>query len=212
MADKKDKDQKGPRLVDIVRESRISAAAREDVVVDMKEADKARLELLAEKLQPIVDDIDDEDDRFDFMISAGAEPRLWIDSVTHVHMGRDRRTYRFVRDTKLGRVVIFEGGDIDQAQSHVANYIADRVIEREKILEGDMETFKDYYARMTNEHLGLDKSEPTEETDELIASKRSQSESASFVIGITWFILGSLLGLALAFNYHAEIFDFLQNL
>lgn len=213
MADKSDKNQQGPRLVDIVRESRIAAATREDVVVDMKEADKARLELLAEKLKPIVDDIDEADDRFDFVISSGVQPRLWIDPVAHIHMGRDRRTYRFVRDSRLGRIVIFEGGDIEQAHKHVANYIADRIVEREKLIEGDLESFKDYYARMTNENLGTEKAEPeTFKPDEFVAEKRSPSESASFVIGITWFILGSVLGLALAFNYHAEIFEFLQNL
>lgn len=213
MSNKTDKNQQGPKLIDIVRESRIAAATREDVVVDMKEADKARLELLAEKLKPIVDDIDEADDRFDFVISSGVQPRLWIDPVAHIHMGRDRRTYRFVRDSRLGRVVIFEGSDIDQTYKYAANYIADRVIEREKLIEGDMEIFKDFYARMTNENLGTEKSEPEiSRPDELVAEKRNQSESASFVIGITWFILGSLLGLALAFNYHAEMFEFLQNL
>lgn len=210
MADKKDKDQQGPRLVDIVRENRMAAAAREDVVVDMKEADKARLELLAEKLQIIVQSIDEDDDRFDFALSSGVQPRLWIDGVAHIHMGRDRRTYRFVRDTRLGRVVIFEGVDIDQAHKHVANYIADRVIERQKIIDGDMEQFKDFYVRMTNENLGLGKDAAVDESDKLIAEKRSPSESASLVIGVTWFILGSLLGLALAFNYHTEIFNALQ--
>jgi hypothetical protein len=38
------------RLADIVRDVKISAADRTDVVVDMRDADRARLELLAQEL------------------------------------------------------------------------------------------------------------------------------------------------------------------
>jgi hypothetical protein len=54
------------RLADIVRDVKISAADRTDVVVDMRDADRARLELLAQELQPVIDDIDPADDRFRF--------------------------------------------------------------------------------------------------------------------------------------------------
>lgn len=213
MSEKKDNAQNNNRLSDIVRKARVSSAERQDVVVDMKEADKARLELLAEKLEPIFDDVDKEDDRFDFVISSGAQPRIWIDSVAHVHMGRDRRTYRFVRDSRLGRVVLIESGDVEEVYSYVTNYIADRVIERQKLLEGDMEAFKDYYARMTNENLDADISTTNDnknDDEKLVAETREPSSSA-FVIGVTWFILGSLLGLALTFNYREELANFLQS-
>ncbi|MBO6917326.1 MAG: hypothetical protein JJ858_02745 [Rhizobiaceae bacterium] len=213
MSEKKDSAKNTERLSDIVRKARVSSAERQDVVVDMKEADKARLELLAEKLEPIFNDIDKEDDRFDLSISSGAQPRIWIDSVAHVHMGRDRRTYRFVRDSRLGRVIIVESVDAEEVYAHVTNYIADRVIEREKILEGDMEVFKDYYARMTNENLGADSTTSNDNNsgaETLIAEKREES-SSSFAIGATWFILGGLLGLALTFNYREELANFLQS-
>ncbi|MEP3197298.1 MAG: hypothetical protein ABJO57_05465 [Lentilitoribacter sp.] len=213
MSEKKDNAQNNNRLSDIVRKARVSSAERQDVVVDMKEADKARLELLAEKLEPIFDDVDKEDDRFDFNISSGAQPRIWIDSVAHVHMGRDRRTYRFVRDSRLGRVILIESGDADEVYSYVTNYIADRVIEREKLLEGDMEAFKDYYARMTNENLNatVSTSNDNKNDDEKLVAETREPSSSAFVIGVTWFILGGLLGLALTFNYHEELANFLQS-
>lgn len=212
MSEKKDTSKNENRLSDIVRKARIVSAERQDVVVDMKEADKARLELLSEKLQPILDDVDNEDERFDFTISTGVQPRFWIDSVAHVQMGRDRRTYRFVRDSRIGRIVIHESGDIDAISEHVSNYIADRIVEREKILEGDMDTFKSYYARMTNENLGSDSTVSKDSShEELIAEKRQESSSGPFIIGITWFILGSVLGLALAFGYRDELTTFLQS-
>jgi hypothetical protein len=213
MSEKKDNAQNNNRLSDIVRKARVSSAERQDVVVDMKEADKARLELLAEKLEPIFDDVDKEDDRFDFNISSGAQPRIWIDCVAHVYMGRDRRTYRFVRDSRLGRVVLIESGDADEVYSYVTNYIAARVIEREKLLEGDMEAFKDYYARMTNENLDavINTSNDNKNDDEKLVAETREPSSSAFVIGTTWFILGGLLGLALTFNYREELANFLQS-
>lgn len=213
MSEKKDNAQNNNRLSDIVRKARVSSAERQDVVVDMKEADKARLELLAEKLEPIFDEVDKEDDRFDFNISSGAQPRIWIDSVAHVHMGRDRRSYRFVRDSRLGRVVLIESGDADEVYSYVTNYIAERVIEREKLLEGDMEVFKDYYARMTNENLDavVSTSNDNKHDDEKLVAETREPSSSAFVIGTTWFILGGLLGLALTFNYREELANFLQS-
>ncbi|KGF68919.1 hypothetical protein LL06_13880, partial [Hoeflea sp. BAL378] len=130
------------RLADIVREVKIAAADRTDVVVDIRDADRARLELLAQEIRPLLDDIDPDDDRFDFGISPGLQPRLWIDSVAHVHMGRDRRVYLFVRDTRLGRVVISDTSDMGRTADAIGRYIAERVIERERILAGDFEAMK----------------------------------------------------------------------
>ena len=44
-------------------------------------------------------------DLFDRGISQGDTPRLWIDSVAHISMGRDKRIYRFTQDTRFGRIV-----------------------------------------------------------------------------------------------------------
>lgn len=130
------------RLSDIVRDVKIAAADRTDVVVDMRDADRARLELLAEEIRPVLADIDPADDRFDFGLSKGLQPRLWIDAVAHVHMGHDRRVFRFVRDTRLGRVVMSDTSDMATTADAVSRYIAERVIERERILAGDFEELK----------------------------------------------------------------------
>lgn len=210
MSKNKDSMTNDRRLSDVIRERRIAAAEREDVVVDMKEADKARLELLSEELESLVKDIDPEDDRFEFSISSGEQPRLWIDSVTHVHMGRDRRTFRFVRDSRLGRVVLAEDGDLKMIASQISNYVADRIIEREKIFEGDLENFKDYYSRMTNVKLGRESDQSdVENADNPIDEKREQSGSTNMVVAVIWFIIGGVLGLALTVNYYDEIIAFI---
>jgi hypothetical protein len=127
---------KRSRLADAIREVKNAAADRDDVVVDIREAQRTRLELLAEDLKPVFADVAADDDRFDFAISAGAQPRLWIDAVTHVTMGRDRRTYRFLRDARLGRVVLAESTDVKPVADQVTRYIAERVIERQRMMEG----------------------------------------------------------------------------
>lgn len=122
-----------------IRAVKNDLADRDDVVVDLREMQRARLELLAEELKPVFAQVPTEDDRFDFAISSGAQPRLWIDAVAHVGMGRDRRTYRFVRDTRLGRVVLAETLDMKTVAERVTRYVAERIVERERVLDGEAE-------------------------------------------------------------------------
>ena len=124
-------------LQDAIRAAKIAAADRGDVVVDMKEADRVRLELLAEDLKPVFDQVPAEDEQFDFALSSGLQPRLWIDAVSHVAMGRDKRTYRFVRDTRLGPVVLAESSDLKPVAAQVTRYVAERMVERQRLLDGE---------------------------------------------------------------------------
>lgn len=128
------------RLSDAIREVKNAAADRDDVVVDMREAQRMRLELLAAELQPVFADVPADVENFDFALSSGLQPRLWIDAVSHVAMGRDRRTYRFVRDTRLGRVVMAESVDMKPVAEQVTRYVAERIVERQRLMEGHAET------------------------------------------------------------------------
>ena len=100
------------RLRDALRQARIEAADRTGVVVDLRDAEVARLEILNEALDPLFAQVPDQVDLFDRGISQGDTPRLWIDVVAHVVMGRDKRIYRFVQDTRFGRIVIAESHDV----------------------------------------------------------------------------------------------------
>ncbi len=127
------------RLSDAIRDAKNIAADRDDVVVDMREASRIRLEILAAELEDVFAEVPAEDSMFDFAISSGLQPRLWIDAVAHVAMGRDKRSYRFVRDSRAGRVVLAETHDVNQAAEAVTRYIAERVVERERLLDGSVE-------------------------------------------------------------------------
>ena len=119
------------RLRDALRQARIEAADRTGVVVDLRDAEVARLEILNEALDPLFAEIPEQVDLFDRGISQGETPRLWIDVVAHVVMGRDKRIYRFVQDTRFGRIVIAESHDVPVIVDAVTDYVARRMIERE---------------------------------------------------------------------------------
>src|SRR5664280_2880176 len=101
-------------LKDAVREARIEAAERSGVVVDLRDAEQARLELLNEALDPLFKDIPDNVELFDRGVSKGDVPRLWVDVIAHVEMGHDKRQYRFVQDTRYGRAVLAESYDVPE--------------------------------------------------------------------------------------------------
>ncbi len=124
-------------LTDAMRKVRIAEADRSDGFVDLQEAERARLEMLAEEMRDVFADVPADDDQFIFTVSTGSQPRLWIDMTAFVMVGRDRRTYRFLKDTRLGRTVILESASIDDVADTVTNYVAERIIERERALEGD---------------------------------------------------------------------------
>ena len=124
-------------LKDAVREARIEAAERSGVVVDLRDADVARLELLNEALDPVFKEIPDNIELFDRGVSRGDVPRLWIDVIAHVEMGRDKRQYRFVQDTRYGRAVLAESYEVAELVQAITRYVARRLVERERALGDD---------------------------------------------------------------------------
>jgi hypothetical protein len=127
----------GRPLKDAVREARIEAAERSGVVVDLRDADVARLELLNDALDPLFKEIPDDIELFDRGVSKGDVPRLWIDVVAHVEMGRDKRQYRFLQDTRYGRAILAESYEVPAIVQAITRYVAGRMIERERVLSGD---------------------------------------------------------------------------
>ena len=57
--------------------------------------------------------------------------------VAHVAMGRDKRKYRFVQDTRYGRKVLAESSEIPEIARAVTHYVARRMVERERALSAD---------------------------------------------------------------------------
>ncbi len=120
-----------------VREARVEAAERSAVVVDLRDAEVVRLELLDEALEPLFRDVPATVELFDRGISHGDVPRLWIDVIAHVEMGRDKRQYRFVQDTRYGRTVLAETYEVPEMAQAITKYVARRLVERERALADD---------------------------------------------------------------------------
>ena len=124
-------------LRDALRQVRTAETERADVVVELRDAERARLEMLADELRSVFNEVPADDEQFIFTVAPGTPPRLWIDMTSFVVMGRDRRVYRFLKDTRLGRTVILETPKIEDMADTVTHYVAERIIERERAMEGD---------------------------------------------------------------------------
>ncbi len=126
-----------PSLTAAIRRARVESAERNQAVADLREAEIGRLQLLEEEIKPVIEQAPGGVDMFDAGIAYGERPRLFIDMIGFVEMAHDRRTYRFLQDTRHGRVLIAETERLDRVVAAVANYIARRLIERERALASD---------------------------------------------------------------------------
>jgi hypothetical protein len=177
-------------LTDAIRRVRTAEAERSDVVVELRDAERARLEMLADELKGVFADVPAEDEQFVFAVAPGTPPRLWIDLTSFVIMGRDRRIYRFLKDTRLGRTIIRESANLDDMADTITNYVAERIIERERAIEGDW-----VVKRIKRGENGR----PQEAKPAITAAKEPRPErlnlgwvAAAFMLGILLGILGIL--------------------
>jgi hypothetical protein len=120
-----------------LRRARVEEAERSEVVAELRGAEMARLEMLQECLGPMLEQIPKDVDLFDVAIMPGNHPRLFIDMIAFVEMAHDRRHYRFVQDRRHGRILIAESERIDILVQAITDYVAHRLIEREKALASD---------------------------------------------------------------------------
>jgi hypothetical protein len=121
-------------LKEALRQARIESAERSGIVLEMRDAEAARLEMLNDALDPVFAEIPASVDIFDRGVSRGEVPRLWIDVIACVVMGRDKRTYRLVQETRYGRKVLSESSDIGETARAITRYVAARLIERDRAL------------------------------------------------------------------------------
>lgn len=128
-------DTPGLSLREAIRIARVEAAERSGVIVELRDASLARLAMLNEILDPIFAEVPLEHaDLFDRGLMPGETPRLFVDMVAHVTLGRDRRTYRFLQDTRSGRRVLAESINPNDIADAVTRYVARRLIAREQAM------------------------------------------------------------------------------
>lgn len=115
-----------------LRQARLAEAAHFEAVLDIRDAQTLRLQVLKDDLAPIVASSSAATSFIDLALVPGDPPRLWVDLITSVVMAPDPRTYRLVQDSPAGRQTLFETAERAEMVQHVTQHIAHRVIARER--------------------------------------------------------------------------------
>ncbi len=162
-------------------------ADRDDVVVELMQSQQTRLEMLARDLQSVFSEVPNDNDQFEFALSKGDTPRLWVDMTTHVRMGRDTREYEFVKDTKMGRKILASTSDKNKIGQVITDYVADKILERERAIEGEWVAMSGYQFDSVSES----------EIEETAVEIKTQT-GGLFLNAIGWFFSGAIIcGMAL---------------
>ena len=183
-------------LDEAIREVRINAAERGDVVVELREASRARMELLAAELEPTIQSVPADDDQFDFALSSGQNPRLFVDATAHIGLARDRMTYRFVRDSRLGRVVLEESRDLKVVADRVTRYVAERIVERQRMMDGPITDLAKSSVNAAQLQDAFSKTSlPKTRIIGGANNQGIQNQGVSdFMLGLIWFLIGGVAG------------------
>src|ERR1700723_1681661 len=126
-----------PDLGASIRQARVENAERADAVAEGRELEIVRLKALGSALEPVVDQAPQGVDLFDMALTQSEHPRLFLDMIAFVDMAHDKRTYRFFHDTRQGRVLMAESQSADTIVAAVADYVARRLVERERAVTVD---------------------------------------------------------------------------
>lgn len=167
----------------MIREVRIARTEQRDVVVGLREAEQARLELLSEALEGVFQDLPQDHEQLLLGILPGEPPRFWVDATSFVSMGRDKRQYVFQKDTRLGRTTIAESSDVEAIANAVTRYVAERIVEREQAIEAD------WLTRAVRNRSGA------------LGATPAPRESFALVWAICGFALGAIAGMFLLIAY-----------
>jgi hypothetical protein len=181
-----------PDLRAAVRRARLEDAERSSVAAELRGAEFARLEMLDEVLQPVFAQLPREADLFDQGLVPGEKPRLFVDMIAFVEMARDRRTFRFLQDTRSGRLLLAESDKVDAIADAVTAYLGRRLVEREKALAS-------FAAEAGHEPVAPPA--PAEAAPAAAPQTGVMAERYRFPDMLFAFVMGAIAGAALFFAY-----------
>lgn len=177
-------------LQEAIREVRVASAERAESAADIAELNRLKLEMLAEELNETFEESARYHDLFDCAMSSVPTPRLFIDAISHVIMARDQKTYRFVRNTRQGRVILEESAEISVVSDAITHYMAERIVEHQTLLDQPA----------LNEN-ATPKTALVDKEAAKKAAKRDEKEGpwADFLLGLVWFVVGVITTSALIY-------------
>lgn len=123
-----------PEMDRALHAARIAEGARFDAVMDIKDAQTLRLQVLKDDIQPRISGRAEAAGFIDLALVPGDPPKLWIDLTSYVVMSPDPRTYQLVQDTTQGREVLAQTTDRAEMVGQVTEFIAHRLVARQKAL------------------------------------------------------------------------------
>ena len=115
-----------------LRQARLAEAAHFEAVLDIRDAQTLRLQVLKDELAPVITANAEAASFIDLALVPGDPPRLWIDLVTAILMAPDPRTYRLVQDSPAGRQTLLETGERGEMVERVKQHVAHRMVARER--------------------------------------------------------------------------------
>jgi hypothetical protein len=115
-----------------LRQARLAEAAHFEAVLDIRDAQTLRLQVLKDELAPAILANAEAAAFVDLALVPGDPPRPWIDLITSIIMAPDPRTYRLVQDGPGGRQTLLETTDRIEMIARVKQHIAHRLIARER--------------------------------------------------------------------------------
>lgn len=192
-------------LAKAMNDVRASQANHDDAVEGLQYGKLSKLELLVDDLQGVINDIPRENDQFEFAITKGKSPRLWVDMTCFVRLVGEGHDYELVKDTRMGRSVLVRDASRRRIGEHVTKYVAERVLERERMLEGEWLSKSDLQKNAIHENDDTNQSNISHlhnsETDE--SKQRTYNSRAAEIVNqprysalslFVWFLLGLIGG------------------
>lgn len=205
-------------LKQAMRRARLDDAERAGARAELRAARLGRLELLQDSLQPLLAQIPDEIDLFDIALVPSSDPRLFIDMIGFVEMGRDARSYILQQDTRHGRIRIAETQSLDTMVDAVTDYVARRLLERDKALASDAKSRPNAKWTVGKRPGGVTEPAPqqnqrtaTEAPPEPVPSRARRSPGPMRWAGVAFAFLIDLLGAITFFTIIGAIGWFLWN-
>jgi hypothetical protein len=110
----------------------LAEAAHFEAVLDIRDAQTLRLQVLKDELAPVIKSNAEAASFVDLALVPGDPPRLWIDLITAIVMAPDPRTYRLVQEAAGDRQTLLETGDRGEMVEKVKQHVAHRMVARER--------------------------------------------------------------------------------
>ncbi|WP_306257950.1 hypothetical protein [Pararhizobium sp. IMCC21322] len=93
-----------------------------------------RLDALAQSLRTVYTEIPKvakaRQDAFTFALLPGKPPRFWVDLTSFVVMTDGGQTFHFMKDTRDGRITLFESDSLEDTANAVTDYVAERIVQQ----------------------------------------------------------------------------------